>query len=62
MAAVHGALRAEGGLLAQALGPEPTQDGALGAAAAAGPRSAGHEAEHVERTVDAAAAAFREAF
>jgi hypothetical protein len=45
LAAVHGALRAEGGLLAQALGPEPTQDGALGAAAAAGPRSAGHEAD-----------------
>jgi hypothetical protein len=42
---VHGALLAEGGLLADALGPVPTADGALGAAAAAGPRSAGHEAD-----------------
>ena len=37
-AAVHAVLLAEGGLLADALGPEPAQDGALGAAAAAGPR------------------------
>jgi hypothetical protein len=42
---VHRALLAEGGLLAEALGPEPTEDGALGAAAAAGPRCSGHEAD-----------------
>jgi hypothetical protein len=42
---VHGALLAEGGLLAEALGPAPTEDGALGAAAAAGPRSTGREAD-----------------
>jgi hypothetical protein len=42
---VHGALLAEGGLLAEALGPVPTEDGALGAAAAAGPRSTGREAD-----------------
>ena len=45
LAAVHDALRAEGGLLAQALGPVPGEDGALGASATAGPRSAGHEAD-----------------
>jgi hypothetical protein len=45
VAAVHGALLAEGGLLADALGPAPTDDGALGAAAAAGPRSSGREAD-----------------
>lgn len=45
LAAVHGALRAEGGLLADALGPVPSQDGALGAAVAAGPRSRGREAD-----------------
>jgi hypothetical protein len=45
LAAVHAALLAEGGLLADALGPAPAQDGALGAAAAAGPRSTGHEAD-----------------
>jgi hypothetical protein len=45
LAAVHDALRAEGGLLAQALGPVPGEDGALGAAAAAGPRSTGREAD-----------------
>jgi hypothetical protein len=43
--AVHGALLAEGGLLAEALGPAPADDGALGAAAAAGPRSTGREAD-----------------
>ena len=37
LAAVHGALLAEGGLLADALGPAPTEADALGAAAAAGP-------------------------
>jgi hypothetical protein len=42
---VHGALRAEGGLLANALGPASTEDATLGAAAAAGPRCAGHEAD-----------------
>jgi hypothetical protein len=42
---VHAALLAEGGLLADALGPAPAEDGALGAAAAAGPRSTGHEAD-----------------
>jgi hypothetical protein len=42
---VHGTLLAEGGLLAEALGPAPTEDGALGAAAAAGPRSTGREAD-----------------
>jgi hypothetical protein len=42
---VHGAQLAEGGLLAEALGPAPTEDGALGAAAAAGPRSTGREAD-----------------
>jgi hypothetical protein len=42
---VRAALHAEGGLLADALGAEPAQDGALGARAAAGPRSAGREAE-----------------
>jgi hypothetical protein len=45
VAAVHGALLAEGGLLAEALGPAPTDGGALGAAAAAGPRSSGREAD-----------------
>ena len=45
LAAVHSALLAEGGLLAEALGPAPAEDGALGAAAAAGPRSNGHEAD-----------------
>ena len=45
LAAVHAVLRAEGGLLADALGPAPTDDGALGAAAAAGPRSSGREAD-----------------
>jgi hypothetical protein len=43
--AVHAALLAEGGLLADALGPAPAEDGALGAAAAAGPRSSGREAD-----------------
>jgi hypothetical protein len=49
---VREALRAEGGLLAGALGDnpvgaagEPPIDGSLGAMAAAGPRSAGHEAD-----------------
>ncbi|MCA1656497.1 MAG: hypothetical protein LC713_02095 [Actinobacteria bacterium] len=42
---MHGALLAEGGLLADALGPVPTEDGSLGAAAAMGPRSRGHEAD-----------------
>jgi hypothetical protein len=45
LAAVHAALLAEGGLLADALGPAPTKDGALGAAAAAGPRSSGRETD-----------------
>jgi len=45
LAAVHAALLAEGGLLADALGPAPAEDGALGAAAAAGPRSSGREAD-----------------
>jgi hypothetical protein len=45
VAAVHGALLAEGGLLAEALGPAPTDEGTLGAAAAAGPRSSGREAD-----------------
>ena len=45
LAAVHGALLAEGGLLADALGPGPAEDGALGAAAAAGPRWTGREAD-----------------
>jgi hypothetical protein len=44
--AVADAVRAEGGLLAAALaGDPPAGDGALGATAAAGPRSAGREAE-----------------
>jgi hypothetical protein len=42
---VRAAVLAEGGLLAAALGPDPASDGALGRAAAAGPRSAGHEAD-----------------
>lgn len=42
---MHGALLAEGGLLAEALGPAPTQDDTLGATAAAGPRARGHEAD-----------------
>jgi hypothetical protein len=43
---VREALRAEGGLLAVALGDgEPSVDGSLGAIAASGPRSAGHEAD-----------------
>ena len=45
LAAVHAALLAEGGLLADALGPAPAEDGALGAAAASGPRSSGREAD-----------------
>jgi hypothetical protein len=36
------ALRAEGGLLAHALGGDPAPDGSLGAAAAAGPRCSEH--------------------
>jgi hypothetical protein len=43
--AVAAAVRAEGGLLAEALGPAPSPDGTLGALAAAGPRSAGREAD-----------------
>ncbi|HEY7618631.1 MAG TPA: hypothetical protein VH834_02615 [Solirubrobacteraceae bacterium] len=42
---MRAAVLAEGGLLAEALGPEPAADGALGATAASGPRSAGREAE-----------------
>jgi hypothetical protein len=52
LTAVREALRAEGGLLAGALGehepsaaPTGLLDGSLGAIAAAGPRSAGHEAD-----------------
>ena len=45
LVAVHSALLAEGGLLAEALGPAPVEDGALGAAAASGPRSNGREAD-----------------
>ena len=45
LVAVHSALLAEGGLLAEALGPVPAEDGALGAAAASGPRSSGREAD-----------------
>jgi hypothetical protein len=40
---VRAAVQAEGGLLADALGPEGVSDGALSATAASGPRSAGHE-------------------
>jgi hypothetical protein len=40
---VRDAVRAEGGLLAGALRGVAAEDGALGAAAATGPRSAGHE-------------------
>ena len=43
--AVSAAVRAEGGLLAAALGGPPSPDGTLGALAAAGPRSAGREAD-----------------
>jgi hypothetical protein len=42
---VHGALLEEGGLLAEALAPAPAEVGALGAAAAAGPRATGREAD-----------------
>jgi hypothetical protein len=45
LAAVHGALLDEGGLLADALGPTPAEEGALGAAAASGPRWNGREAD-----------------
>jgi hypothetical protein len=45
LAAVRAALLAEGGLRADALGPAPADDGALGAAAASGPRSNGREAD-----------------
>jgi len=52
LTAVREALRAEGGLLARALGDNPVGaasevpvDGSLGALAASGPRSAGHEAD-----------------
>jgi hypothetical protein len=45
LAAVHAALLAEGGLLADALGAPPADEGVLGAAAAAGPRSSGREAD-----------------
>jgi hypothetical protein len=45
LAAVHGALLEEGGLLADALGPAPVEDGALGAAAASGPRWNGRGAD-----------------
>jgi hypothetical protein len=42
---VRAAVLAEGGLLAEAVGPEVAADGALGSTAAAGPRSAGREAD-----------------
>lgn len=42
---MRAAVLAEGGLLAAALGPEATGDGALGVTAAAGPCSAGREAD-----------------
>jgi hypothetical protein len=45
LAAVRGALLAEGGLLASALGGVPSEGGALGDRAAAGPRSAGREGD-----------------
>ena len=45
LVAVHSALLEEGGLLADALGPAPSEEGALGAAAASGPRWRGREAE-----------------
>jgi hypothetical protein len=45
LSSVCEALRAEGGLLAGALRGDASADGALGAAAAAGPRSAGREAD-----------------
>jgi hypothetical protein len=45
LAAVHGALLAEGGLLAGALGGEPSDDDALGDRAASGPRAAGREGD-----------------
>jgi hypothetical protein len=45
LSAVRAAVLAEGGLLAAALGPDPTTDGALGRTAAAGPRSVGREAD-----------------
>jgi hypothetical protein len=45
LAAVAAAVRAEGGLLADALGARPSPDGSLGALAAAGPRSTGREAD-----------------
>jgi hypothetical protein len=45
LAAVHAALLAEGGLLADAVGSRPADEGALGAAAAAGPRSSGREGD-----------------
>jgi hypothetical protein len=49
---VRAAVQAEGGLLAAALAPEVDSDGALGATAAAGPRSAGRE-EDVAFVVEA---------
>jgi hypothetical protein len=45
LAAVHRALLSEGGLLADAMGPAPAEAGALGAAAASGPRWHGREAD-----------------
>jgi hypothetical protein len=45
LAAVHAALLAEGDLIAGALGPTPAADGALGEAAAAGPRWTGREGD-----------------
>jgi hypothetical protein len=49
---VRAAVQAEGGLLAAALAPEVDSDGALGATAAAGPRSVGRE-EDVAFVVEA---------
>jgi hypothetical protein len=49
---VRAAVQAEGGLLAAALGPDATGDGALSLTAAAGPRSAGRE-EDVAFVVEA---------
>jgi hypothetical protein len=41
-----GALRTDGGLIADAVADPPQEDGALGAAAATGPRASGHEDDY----------------
>jgi hypothetical protein len=53
------ALRTDGGLIAGAVADAASADGALGAAAAAGPRAAGHEQDNA-RLVEAIVVGYRQ--